>query len=216
MPRGHTAWTQAPPACTASHARNPSLSWRRHPARVRCRVFRKAGETLAEQAIRALTRVFTDQAPALRGFFARRGANDEAEDLVQETYLRLLRAHQGGGERIVNPEAYLYTVATNLAREQAARRQRSPVPIEDVEQVAALMTNPEGVEDATERAQRQQHMHALLAGLPARTRAVLVMQYRDGLTYRQIADRMGVSPHMVKKHVVRGLAVCRRAVGDAG
>ncbi len=169
---------------------------------------------MAEQAIRALTRVFTDEAPALRGFFARRGANDEAEDLVQETYLRLLRAHQGGGERIANPEAYLYTVATNLAREQAARRQRSPVPIEDVEQVAALMTSPEGVEDATDRAQRRQHMQALLAGLPARTRAVLVMQYRDGLTYRQIAERMGVSPHMVKKHVVRGLAVCRRAVGD--
>ncbi|MBL8257554.1 MAG: sigma-70 family RNA polymerase sigma factor [Pseudoxanthomonas mexicana] len=170
---------------------------------------------MAEQAIRALTRVFTDEAPALRGFFARRGANDETEDLVQETYLRLLRAHQGSGERIVNPEAYLYTVATNLAREQAARRQRLPVLIEDVEQVAALMTSPEGVEDATDRAQRRQHMQALLAGLPARTRAVLVMQYRDGLTYRQIAERMGVSSHMVKKHVVRGLAVCRRAVGDA-
>ena len=170
---------------------------------------------MAEQAIRALTRVFTDQAPALRGFFARRGANDEAEDLVQETYLRLLRAHQGGGERIANPEAYLYTVASNLAREQAARRQRIPVPIEDVEQVTSLTSTPDGVEDAAERAQRRQRMQALLAGLPARTRAVLLMQYRDGLTYRQIAERMGVSPHMVKKHVVRGLAVCRRAVGSA-
>ena len=97
--------------------------------------------TLAEHAIRALTRVFTDQAPALRGFFARRGANDEAEDLVQETYLRLLRAHQGQGERIANPEAYLFTVALNLAREQAARRQRTPVPMEDVEQLAALVTH---------------------------------------------------------------------------
>ncbi len=169
--------------------------------------------TLAEHAIRALTRVFTDQAPALRGFFARRGAHDEAEDLVQETYLRLLRAHQGQGERIANPEAYLFTVALNLAREQAARRQRTPVPVEDVEQLAALVTHADGVEDATERAQRRQHMQALLASLPARTRAVLVMQYRDGLSYRQIGERLGVSPHMVKKHVVRGLAVCRRAMG---
>ncbi|KAF1726805.1 RNA polymerase subunit sigma-70 [Pseudoxanthomonas mexicana] len=170
---------------------------------------------MAEHAIRALTRVFTDQAPALRGFFARRGANDEAEDLVQETYLRLLRAHQGQGERIANPEAYLFTAALNLAREQAARRQRTPVPMEDVEQLAALVTHADGVEDATERAQRRQHMQALLASLPARTRAVLVMQYRDGLTYRQIGERLGVSPHMVKTHVVRGLAVCRRAMGAA-
>jgi DNA-directed RNA polymerase specialized sigma24 family protein len=42
-----------------------------------------------------------------------------------------------------------------------------------------------------------------------------VMQYRDGLTYRQIGERLGVSSHMVKKHVVRGLAVCRRAMGAA-
>ena len=37
----------------------------------------------------------------------------------------------------------------------------------------------------------------------------------DSITTQAIADRMGVSPHMVKKHVVRGLAVCRRAMGDA-
>ncbi|MGH8086945.1 MAG: RNA polymerase sigma factor, partial [Stenotrophomonas sp.] len=42
------------------------------------------------------------------------------------------------------------------------------------------------------------------------------MQYRDGLSYKQIAERMGVSSHMVKKHVVRGLAVCRRAMADVG
>jgi RNA polymerase sigma factor (sigma-70 family) len=54
-----------------------------------------------------------------------------------------------------------------------------------------------------------------LHSLPERTRAVLVMQYRDGLSYKQIAERMNISPHMVKKHVVRGLSVCRRALVDA-
>lgn len=169
---------------------------------------------MAEQAKRGLARMFAEQGPVLRGFFVRRGANDDAEDLVQETYLRLLRAHHGQGEAIANPEAYLFTVALNLAREQATRRRRSPLSIEEVESLTSLPANEESVEDAAERAQRGKRLQVLLGSLPDATRAVLVMQYRDGLSYKQIAERLGVSPHMVKKHVVRGLSVCRRALAD--
>lgn len=158
--------------------------------------------------------MFAEHGPVLRGFFVRRGAKDEAEDLVQETYLRLLRAHECQGDAIANPEAYLFTVALNLAREQAVRRRRSLLPIEELENITTLLANEESVEDAAERAQRRQRLQTLLRTLPERTRAVLVMQYRDGLSYKQIAERMGVSPHMVKKHVVRGLSVCRRALAD--
>ncbi len=132
--------------------------------------------------------------------------------MVQETYL-LLRAHQQQGEAIANPEADLYTVALNLAREQAARRKQAPLRIDELEQFSQLLAAGDNVEDT---AQRQQRLQALLAGLPERTRAVLVMQYRDGLSYKQIAERMGVSAHMVKKHVVRGLSACRRALADSG
>lgn len=158
--------------------------------------------------------MFAEHGPVLRGFFVRRGAKDEADDLVQETYLRLLRAHDCQGDAIANPEAYLFTVALNLAREQAVRRRWSLLPIEELENITTLLADEESVEDAAERAQRRQRLQALLRTLPERTRAVLVMQYRDGLSYKQIAERMGVSPHMVKKHVVRGLSVCRRALAD--
>lgn len=158
--------------------------------------------------------MFAEHGPVLRGFFVRRGAKDEAEDLVQETYLRLLRAHECQGDAIANPEAYLFTVALNLAREQAVRRRWSLLPIEELENITTLLADEESVEDAAERAQRRQRLQVLLRTLPERTRAVLVMQYRDGLSYKQIAERMGVSPHMVKKHVVRGLSVCRRALAD--
>ncbi|WP_340571846.1 sigma-70 family RNA polymerase sigma factor [Stenotrophomonas sp. G106K1] len=169
---------------------------------------------MAEQARRRLARMFEDNAQLLRGFFVRRGARQDAEDLVQETYLRLLRAHQGNGEPIANPEAYLFTVAQNLAREQASRRHWSTLPIEEIEDLGQSLASGECVEDAAEREQRHQHLRTLLATLPEHTRAVLVMQYRDGLSYKEIAERMGVSPHMVKKHVVRGLSVCRRAMAE--
>ena len=170
---------------------------------------------MVEQARRKLLRILAEQGTVLRGFFVRRGANDEAEDLVQETYLRLLRAHHRQGDAIGNPEAYLYTVALNLAREQAVRRRQSPLPIEELENFTTLLATEESAEDAAERAERRQRLQVLLGGLPERTRAVLVMQYRDGLSYKQIAERLGVSPHMIKKHVVRGLSICRRALADA-
>lgn len=156
--------------------------------------------------------MFAEQGPVLRGFFVRRGAKEEAEDMVQETYLRLLRAHQNQGDAIGNPEAYLFTVALNLAREQAVRRRTSLLPIDELEGIATLLAAEESVEDAAEREQRRHRLQNLLGTLPERTRAVLVMQYRDGLSYKQIAERMGVSSHMVKKHVVRGLSTCRQAL----
>jgi len=173
---------------------------------------------VAEQHPWGLARMFAQHGPTLRGFFARRGANEDAEDLVQETYLRLLRAQQSPERAIENPEAYLYTVALNLAREQAVKRRQAPATMAEFEEVLArLDSNEDPLDSAAQRAQRGRLLQAALQGLPDRTRAVLVMQYRDGMSYQQIADRMGVSTHMVKKHVVRGLAACRaRLVGLGG
>lgn len=107
-------------------------------------------------------------------------------------------------------------MAVNLAREQAARRRQAPLRIEDMEQFAQRLVAGDDVEDSAQRQQRQQRLQTVLAGLPERVRAVLVMQYRDGLSYKQIAERLGVSSHMVKKYVVRGLSACRSALADEG
>jgi DNA-directed RNA polymerase specialized sigma24 family protein len=45
--------------------------------------------------------------------------------------------------------------------------------------------------------------------LPAKFQAVLILQYRDGLSYEEIAERLGVTTHAVKKYVMQGLALCR-------
>ncbi|WP_017163449.1 sigma-70 family RNA polymerase sigma factor, partial [Xanthomonas phaseoli] len=83
-------------------------------------------------------------------------------------------------------------------------------------QFAQRLVAGDDVEDSAQRQQRQQRLQTVLAELPERVRAVLVMQYRDGLSYKQIAQRLGVSSHMVKKYVVRGLSACRLALADEG
>jgi DNA-directed RNA polymerase specialized sigma24 family protein len=68
-------------------------------------------------------RIFGQHGPGLTAFIRRRVRRSaDASDLTQELYLRLLRADRG--ELIRNPEAYLYTVAVNLLREQAVLDRR--------------------------------------------------------------------------------------------
>ncbi|MBB5877888.1 RNA polymerase sigma factor [Xanthomonas sp. 3498] len=145
----------------------------------------------------------------LRGFFLRRGSHaEDAEDLAQEVYLRLLRSTGENAEAVANPEAYLYTVAANLAREHARSRAALP-PLEDVELLAEVLESEEDVEGEFERRQRWSAIRNTIAQLPPATRQMMELHYRDGLECQQISARMDVSVHMVRKHIGRGLQACR-------
>lgn len=149
----------------------------------------------------------------LRGFFLRRGSQAaDAEDLAQEVYLRLLRSTGEDAAAIENPEAYLFAVAANLAREQA--RSRSGLPkIEDVDLLAEVLSSEEDIEADFERAQRWSGIRGAIAQLPPTTRRVMELHYREGLDCHQVGAQLDVSVHMVRKHIGKGLEACRKALG---
>ena len=149
----------------------------------------------------------------LRGFFLRRGsASEDAEDLAQEVYLRLLRSTGEDADAVDNPEAYLFTVAANLAREHARVRSSLP-PLEDVDLLAEVLKSEEDIEGEFERAQRWNDIRSTIARLPATTRRVMELHYRDGLDCPGISQQLQVSVHMVRKHIGKGLDACRKALG---
>lgn len=154
-------------------------------------------------------RIFCQHGPGVTAFIRRRVRRAvDASDLTQELYLRLLRADRA--ELIRNPEAYLYTVAVNLLREQAVldRRWERTVDAVDAPPDPALVDffTPE---DQVDLQARLSQAAELIETLPAKFQAVLILQYRDGLSYEEIAARLGVSTHTVKKYVMQGLALCR-------
>ena len=155
--------------------------------------------------------MFATHQTALTGFFRRRVAHPwDAQDLAQEVYVRLLRTDGGEGSGIANPEAYLFTVASNLVKEHAVLQKRRGLGV-DIAQV--LSEAPQGsAENEAERDFRRQRVAAMLDRLPPRCKAVMLMQYRDGMSYEEIAVQLGVSTHMVKKYVVKALALCRRGL----
>ena len=159
-------------------------------------------------------RLFAQHRRRLVAFFSRRlRTKADAPDLAQEVYLRMLRISDP--DAIRNPELYLYTVASNLLKERAIldRRQSSALDIDDESVQAQLGELPtsDGDVDTDRRIAR---LRVVLAQLSPKCRAAVVLQYRCGLTYQEIGDQLGVSPHMVKKYLCQALVHCRRRMAE--
>ena len=147
---------------------------------------------------------------ALQAFFYRRlRTKSDAPDLVQEVYLRMLRVSDT--DSILNPEAYLFAVAGNLLKENAAldRRQAEAADADEADGSEPLIELG-GFDSSLDTTRRVARLQVVLKELPPKCCAAVILQYRHELSYQQIADRLEVSPRMVKKYLTQALRHCRR------
>ena len=155
-----------------------------------------------------IERLFSAHGSALQAFFRRRiRSKIEASDLTQEVYLRMLRIDDA--KVIHNPEGYLYSVASNLVKEKALLDRRSSAATSGDVQLENLLSNLPSSEEFFDADTRARRLREVLLQLTPRCRAAIVMQYRHEMSYQEIAERLGVSTHMVKKYLAQGLALCR-------
>jgi RNA polymerase sigma factor (sigma-70 family) len=155
-------------------------------------------------------RLFAEHRSALQAFFYRRiKTKHDAADLVQEVYLRILRVKDA--DAIRNPEGYLYTVASNLVYEHSVLNRRNPMPIDPDQPLDEHeLSRPAGFEELFDMETRVARLREVLAQLPPKCRATIHLKYQHGLSYQEIAEQLGVSPHMVQKYLGTALAHCRR------
>ena len=146
--------------------------------------------------------------PALRAYLQKRfPLLSDHDDLVQEAYTRLLCAKREG--RLTSAKAFLFTVARNLAIDIFRRRRRTAnhEPLSDLAEMPAL----EEAADTVASLEHQYRLEALIdavASLPERCREVMMLRHLDGLAYKEIAERLGISPNTVKVHMVKGVKDC--------
>jgi RNA polymerase sigma factor (sigma-70 family) len=161
-------------------------------------------------------RLFAEHRGSLQAFFRRRiRSKADAADLAQEVYIRMLRIRDE--EAIRDPVRYLYTVANNLVKEHAVldRRQASGIDIDEAPAHERLETLPafDGELDATQRVAR---LGVVLKQLRPKCRAAVELRFTQGLSFREIAMHLGVSPQMAKKYVAQALGHCRRRMARLG
>jgi RNA polymerase sigma-70 factor (ECF subfamily) len=139
----------------------------------------------------------------------------DARDLAQEVYLRLLRA--GGLESVRDMRAYLYRIAANVVYEH---RFRAREPHVSFDSAAAEQLDGAGLtalsDEPYEQVSTEQQLEQLFDRLPPPYQAVFLLHMQEGLSCRQIAARLGLSPHTAKKYLTRAMATLRAAKWPAG
>ena len=162
----------------------------------------------------AVHTLYEDHHSWLCGWLRKRlGCVDNAADLAQDTFLRVLT--QRKAPQLREPRAYLSTVARSLMIDMFRRRALEQAYLE------TLALSPEPVEISPETRsliiETLMEIDRLLDGLGGRTREIFLMAQLDGLSYVEIGRRLGVSVTTVttvKKHAVRALTHCLLLVED--
>lgn len=126
-----------------------------------------------------------------------------AQDLGQDAFLKMLSLRQP--DTIARPRAWLMVVSNRLL---INRYQRQQVERDALQQVAMMMAeHSPSAEVCVECGQLLvQVVEMLLQELPEQQCRALILARVDGLSYREIAQVLGVTPHTVKYYLVRAIA----------
>ncbi|MBD0706285.1 RNA polymerase subunit sigma-24 [Pseudomonas sp. E141] len=132
-----------------------------------------------------------------------------AEDLLQETYLRVTRAL---GERTVEHlEPFVFQTARNLALDHLrARRIQSRTLLDDVPQevVHNVAAPQSSAEDAAHAEQMLERLNLRLQALSPRQQQIFILSRLHGHSYQDIAKRLDVSLSTVQKELKLIMAIC--------
>jgi RNA polymerase sigma factor (sigma-70 family) len=131
----------------------------------------------------------------------------DVQDLAQETYLRLLRAHDLSEVR--NPLAYLLQVASHVALEWDDRQPRGDLMVVLEEDMLVDRQLPELELDAR---LSQQRLEKTLASISPMMRAVVLLRLRDERTYEEIAAQLRITDRQVRRYLERGYERLRLAI----
>jgi RNA polymerase sigma-70 factor (ECF subfamily) len=155
----------------------------------------------------ALATLVTRHHAPLLGYLYRLVGGDRplAEDLVQETLLHVLRQRTFRSARPLKP--WLYTIATNLARDyfkSAAMRQRWREGVSE-EALLQLYDSTPGPEERALAAEQGSEVQAALAQLREEYRVVLLLRFYQGFSLQEIAETLQIPLGTVKSRLSVGV-----------
>jgi RNA polymerase sigma factor (sigma-70 family) len=157
----------------------------------------------------ATARAFAEHSKGLQNYLARHlTRTEDLRDLVQEIFLRFLKIER---ERsIESPQAYLYGIASNVVQERRRVRLRQRVSFNSPT-VEHADEHPAHVrpDEVSESLMLERQIEAVAASLTPVQLKILTYWRRDGLSFKEIGELLGLSPNTVKQYAVRAVASIR-------
>lgn len=160
-------------------------------------------ENRVVRASLALDDLYRVHGPRLLRYFSRRADRQDAGDLVHESFVRFANSDARRERAIECPEAYLNRIATNLLRDRAKsalqRSLASHVAADDVPLAGPNLVT------ALEARDKLNRLQTALMRLKPKTREIFLAHRLDGLSYKQIAERSGLSVKGVEWHMTKAI-----------
>lgn len=157
----------------------------------------------------ALRSLLARHAGPLHAYLARLcGDAAEAEDLAQESWVRIVRS-AGAFDASRRFRAWAFGIATNVARDRYRRVRARGGPHVGLPAGLAAAGAPEA------RSIARVDLRGRLAELPERLRQTLLLRYYDGMSEPEIAEALGIARGTVKSRLHAAVAVLRRSLGGA-
>ena len=156
-----------------------------------------------------LLQLFLDEYERVVAYFRSRiSRSDEAKDLAHEVYLRIIGVPE---DRVIeNARGYLWAVAKSVLCQFLDRSGRmQAVDVDDPVFEAQLAEEP-AYDEEIDTESRLTLLREKFPLLPVKCRAVMELKWQHGMSYEDIAARIGISVDTVKKHLKVGLKLLRR------
>ena len=168
-----------------------------------------------DERARWLARNVLPHEPALRAWLLRKlVAGIEIDDIIQETYTRLCLLDSVAAVR--DPRSYAFQTAHSVI--VSYLRHSRVVPIRSFSQLDAdvFIDDVPDPEQTTADRDELSRLGAAIAALPPRIREVFVLRRVDGLSQRQVAEKLGISESTVEKQMSQGFQRLARLFGRGG
>lgn len=138
----------------------------------------------------------------------------EVDDIIQETYARLIALKTVDGVR--NPKTYAFQAAysvmmTHVRRSKVVAFQT----VADIDHLGASADEP-SPENAVADRDELQHLGEAVAALPGRVRDVFIMRRIEGLPQKDVARRLSLSESTVEKHMSRAFYLLSKTFSRSG
>jgi len=158
----------------------------------------------------AFDALFQRYSRPMHGYLTRvTGSASAAEDLVQLTFLSLVRA-RGRFQEGSRVKPWLYAIATNAARDHQRRNRRPEELTEEGELPAAVAADTPGPRDTG----LERTVQRALEMLPEGQRIPIMLHRFEGMSFAEIAESMGLTESAVKVRAHRGYARLRELLAE--
>jgi len=137
----------------------------------------------------------------------------EADDIVQEVFVKIWESrHKIENYKLLN--SYIFTIAYNNSIDLIRKRINNTKYLEHLKNSAVINVTP-NVISQIEFNELNTQTEKLISNLPERQKQVYLLHREEGLTYPEIAEKLGISKNTVENHMVKALKYLRQNMDNS-